>query len=65
MPDHTDDSSLFAECLQAQATYGTLLPCEHFAPREGHHLEMVGAANAPAGRGAVRRGLKRLFGGNR
>ncbi len=43
MPDHTDDNGLFAECLQAEATYGTLLPCEHFAARREYEPE-TGAA---------------------
>lgn len=43
MPDYTDDYRLFAECLQAEATYGTLLPCEHFAARREYEPE-TGAA---------------------
>ncbi len=51
MSDDTDDSSLFAECLQAEVTYGTQLPCERFAPPEensnlwGGAVEEQGAAN--------------------
>ena len=43
MPDHANDKGLFAECLQAEATYGTLLPCEHFADRVVYEPE-TGAA---------------------
>ena len=43
MPDRVNDKELFAECLQAEATYGTLLPCEHFAARREYEPE-AGAA---------------------
>lgn len=46
MPDHTDDTSLFAKSLQAQTAYGVLLLCEQFAPHPWHDPGMVGA---PAG----------------
>lgn len=60
MPNHNDDPTLFAECLQAEATYGTLLPCEQFAPLAWHEPDRD-AACLPVGAG---RGVQHLFGGN-
>lgn len=64
MPNHTDDKSLFAECLQAEATYGTLLPCEQFAPQPRHEL-VAGAVCLSAEQSAARPGQPRHSGGNR
>ena len=63
VPDHNHDSGLFAECLQAEVTHGTLLPCELFAPHADHAPDM-GAACLPEETGAASRSPMRQPGKN-
>jgi hypothetical protein len=62
MPDHFNNKSLFTECLQAEATYGTLLPCEHFGPGAGYEPD-TGAACLPEGRSNADFGSQQFIGG--